>query len=108
MSCQFVWVNKNVAVQALIFGTDIPSLSQGVLHRACDLLDTCDVVVGPAVDGGYYLIGMKGPNEQMFKGIPWSTSEVYQATLTRACELDLKMASRNALPCLQDIDVIEV
>ena len=45
--------------------------------------------MGPARDGGYYLIGLKQPNHRLFEGIPWGTSTVFQETLSRMQRLDM-------------------
>ncbi len=62
------------------------------------------VVLGPATDGGYYLIGLKHAHAQLFTGIPWSTSGVLAATRARAAELGLSVAE---LPVWYDIDDTE-
>lgn len=59
------------------------------------------VVLGPAADGGYYLIGLKAPHAQLFEGIRWSTSDVYGDTLDRARALHLEIAE---LPLWYDVD----
>lgn len=70
---------------AILIGGDCPLLSKADITQATDQLRQCDVVLGPAYDGGYYLIGITGPwrpeFETIFQGIPWSTDEVL--TLTR-------------------------
>jgi rSAM/selenodomain-associated transferase 1 len=62
------------------------------------------VVLGPATDGGYYLIGLKHAHAQLFTGIPWSTSGVLAATRARAAEFGLSIAE---LPMWYDIDDAE-
>ena len=64
----------------------------------------CDLVLGPSVDGGYYLIGLKHPMERIFHDIPWSTNSVLEATLNRARELALRVG---LLSPAYDIDVEE-
>jgi len=63
-----------------------------------------DLVLGPATDGGYYLIGMREPVPELFQGIPWSTPQVLKATLDRARELGLRV---ELLSPLMDVDTIE-
>ncbi len=69
-----------------------------------------DLVIGPAVDGGYYLIGVHGSwseignrVESLFRDVPWSTSEVFQMTKQRAAAAKLSMAE---LERLEDVDTI--
>lgn len=71
----------------VIVGTDSPDLPVRFLQEALDQFATHDVVVGPAKDGGYYLVGLRAPLAGLFEGIPWSSPEVCQATLRRALEL---------------------
>lgn len=89
---------------ALLIGTDVPDISKAVIVQAFDLLCLHDVVIGPAEDGGYYLIGMKQAHTALFDGIAWSTPEVLPATLGKIAMLGLSYA---LLPELADIDTIE-
>lgn len=90
--------------QALIIGTDCYELTPDILQQAFALLNHNDLVIGPARDGGYYLLGMTKPNPQLFTGIPWSTSTVCDDTLERAKESGL---SCGILPTLSDVDTAE-
>lgn len=67
----------------LAVGSDCPALSAALLRRAADRLQEVDVVLGPALDGGYYLVGVKAPHPEIFAGIPWSTDRVLEATRGR-------------------------
>ena len=69
--------------RAVLIGSDIPDLPNSVIHRAFSSLDKSDAVLGPASDGGYYLIGFKKASflPDVFHGIPWSTSSVYRETI---------------------------
>jgi len=67
----------------LMIGSDCPSLDATTLQHAADLLTTRDVVLGPATDGGYYLIGLRQSTPQLFEDIEWSTPRVLAQTLTR-------------------------
>jgi uncharacterized protein len=71
-----------------LVSSDIPGIPPGSLTRAFALLEdgSCDVVLGPAHDGGYWLIAMREPAEAPFRDIPWSTPAVWAATLER-CEV---------------------
>lgn len=86
---------------ALAIGTDCPSLSLAHLDQAFAALTDADVVFGPALDGGYYLIGLKQRAPRLFQGIDWSTSKVLGQSLRRAQRLGLKTA---LLPTLSDVD----
>jgi len=75
---------------AALIGTDIPSIEAADLDAAFQALQQGkDAVVGPAHDGGYYLIGLKQPNRQLFEGINWGTSTVFQETLARLQQLEM-------------------
>lgn len=86
---------------ALIIGSDCPGLTPAIIEEAFVLLKTHDVVAGPAADGGYYLIGMKNLYPELFKGISWSTPDVFKQTLFKIKSLK---ASYALLPVLSDID----
>ena len=71
----------------VIIGTDAPDLPVRFLQEALDQLATHDVVLGPAKDGGYYLIGLRQPMPALFDGIPWSGPEVCKTTLQKAQQI---------------------
>lgn len=77
---------------ACLVGTDIPDLGPAAAERAFEALESDDVVVGPATDGGYYLIGMTRPQPGLFVDVPWSTSRVLPETLSRAERSGLSVA----------------
>ncbi|MDZ4405345.1 TIGR04283 family arsenosugar biosynthesis glycosyltransferase [Prosthecobacter sp.] len=89
------------AQKIVIIGTDCPDLTEEHLSAAFAMLDESDVVLGPAHDGGYYLIGMREPQPSLFEAIPWSTAEVFAVTQQRASEAGLSLSS---LPTLADVD----
>jgi len=89
---------------AIGFGTDIPNLTPAILHQAHTSLDDHDIVLGPAIDGGYYLIGMKTFHPELFVNIDWGTDRVYQQTQEICTHLGLQVAE---LPKLSDIDLPE-
>jgi hypothetical protein len=76
--------------KVVIIGTDCPGLSEGMVHKAFLALEENDLVLGPANDGGYYLIGLRRPAKELFKGIPWGTEKVLAQTLGVAQSLALK------------------
>jgi uncharacterized protein len=85
----------------LIIGTDCPALTVDHLHRAAATLRSHDVVVIPAEDGGYVLIGMRRPQAKLFSGIAWGTASVMDETRQRLRSLTL---SWRELPPLWDVD----
>jgi uncharacterized protein len=89
------------APQVIIVASDVPDLTAEVINQAISALARHDVVLGPSPDGGYYLIGLKRPQDALFEGIPWSTSDVLPQTL-RA--IDRQGLTVGCLPWLRDID----
>jgi rSAM/selenodomain-associated transferase 1 len=90
--------------RVFIVGTDVPSLPLDYYVQALALLEKNDLVLGPALDGGYYLIGLKQMVPDLFVGIPWSTARVLEITQGKATTLGLKTA---LLPPWRDVDTIE-
>ena len=78
--------------RVFIVGTDVPSLPLDHYKQALVLLDTHDVVLGPALDGGYYLIGLNRRTPELFTAIPWSTGQVLALTQEKARTLGLTTA----------------
>ena len=90
--------------KAIVIGSDCPGLDAEVLEQAIHYLSSNDLVIGPAKDGGYYLIGMRQMYGALFENMPWSTSEVFSKTLAEAKKLVLDIA---VLRELTDVDVYE-
>jgi rSAM/selenodomain-associated transferase 1 len=86
---------------SVLIGTDCPDLNAQLLAQAFQKLHQHDLVLGPALDGGYYLIGLRRLIPELFIGISWSTAEVLSQTLKIAQKLELNVA---LLPPLRDID----
>lgn len=86
----------------IIIGTDLYDLQQKDLETAFSKLDTYDYVIGPAEDGGYYLMGMKQLNSALFSNKSWSTKNVLSESLR-----DLKDENVYLLEEKNDIDVID-
>lgn len=86
---------------AIIIGTDCPALTDAVLAQAFQALRQTDLVLGPATDGGYYLIGLRQVVPDLFQSIAWSTDRVFQQTVAIASKLHLSLTS---LPTLTDVD----
>jgi rSAM/selenodomain-associated transferase 1 len=86
----------------LVIGTDCPALNSGHLQQAADALGRYDLVVVPAEDGGYVLIGTREPQPDLFERIAWSTPEVMQQTRARAADSKLRVREFTSL---WDIDI---
>lgn len=84
-----------------LLGTDIPGIDSTLLSDAFEKLESADIVLGPAFDGGYYLIGMNKLHRQLFDDMAWSTASVAQETLRRAASAGLRVAR---LKQLHDVD----
>jgi len=87
--------------QVIALGSDTLSLEPKIISRAFEGLDQYDVVLGPARDGGYYLIGLTQPQPVLFRDIPWSSSDVLSKTRRRIEEAQL---SYYLLTELEDLD----
>lgn len=87
--------------QVVIVGADCPALSSLHFSQAFSALNRNDLVLGPALDGGYYLIGLKQPAPGLFSKIPWGSDAVLTATLNLAQILNL---STHLLEPLADVD----
>lgn len=92
---------RNGTKAVLIIGTDCPSISKETINKALTALLTHDLVLGPANDGGYYLIGLSQEAPELFKNIPWGSDKVLQSTLDRAGQSRL---SFSLVEKLTDID----
>ena len=90
--------------KAVIIGSDCPLLTPEIVQLALDQLEHYPFVLGPALDGGYYLLGMQKPTPALFENMEWSTENVAKITLERMAEIG---ASCYLLPALPDIDVEE-
>jgi uncharacterized protein len=86
----------------VIIGTDCPDLSSALLEQSFGVLQQQALAIGPAIDGGYYLIGLQCLFAELFQGIAWSTANVLQATAEIAEQLGL---SPYYLAQLSDIDL---
>jgi len=90
--------------KTVIIGTDCLEITNSLLSQSFDLLDNSDLVLGPATDGGYYLIGLKAVVETIFQDIHWSTEKVLKQTINKAKEIKL---SYKLLDFNNDIDTLE-
>ena len=92
----------NSADAAILIGSDCPVLREDHLHSAFKKLDQGnDVVLGPAHDGGYVLIGLKRPAPALFENILWGSAQVLSATRKKIDELKLNLSE---LPTMHDLD----
>lgn len=89
--------------KVLLIGSDCPEISVEIITSAFDALSNADVVLGPAIDGGYYLIGMKKTNPTLFNEIAWGSNQVLTRTVD-LCHSD--KLSYVLLPNLRDIDTL--
>ena len=94
------------ADKIIAIGVDDPQLSREIVDHAFGLLDSCDWVIGPAHDGGYYLIGCRAAvfNPAIFRDMPWGSDSVLQMTIDRIRGWQNTTAM---LPERYDIDVME-
>jgi uncharacterized protein len=88
----------------VIIGSDCKQLTPEIIEQAFDALKTHEVVIGPALDGGYYLLGMNKLYPELFQNKTWSTSTVFAETLYEVERLHL---SHKLLPELSDVDHVE-
>lgn len=85
----------------LIFGTDCPYIETDDVDNAMEALKSSDVVLGPAADGGYWMIGLKNHEPDLFKNIAWSTNQVLDQTLVSVESMGLSI---RMLRLLEDVD----
>lgn len=90
--------------RVVIIGSDCYELSQNIIEGALEALKTKDVVIGPAKDGGYYLLGLNKMVPQLFTNIPWSTEEVFKMSTSILESLGIQYATT---PKLSDIDTFD-
>jgi glycosyltransferase A (GT-A) superfamily protein (DUF2064 family) len=87
--------------RVVLVGSDCPSIDRDYLNQALAALDQVDIVLGPAADGGYTLVGVRRVPREMFEGISWGTAAVFTETTLR---LQWSGVAWSALPVLNDID----
>ncbi len=104
MATAFDEAFRRGARRVAIVGTDAPFVSRETVLEAFRSLDDHDLVLGPAHDGGYYLLAVDRPCPALFQGIAWSTRSVLAGTVERAGTLGLAV---RLLEPLRDIDTLE-
>ena len=92
------------AERVVIIGSDAPDVSRADIEEAWASLDEQDVVIGPAEDGGYWLIGLRAEQSALFDDILWSSNAVFAQTMERARAANLRVKSLRTIP---DIDTLE-
>jgi rSAM/selenodomain-associated transferase 1 len=103
MAAAFEQAFRRGARRAALIGSDAPWVSRDRVLEALAALQDHDVALGPARDGGYYLIALDRPRPGLFGGIRWSSSSVLAATVERAGALGLGVRLLESLP---DIDTL--
>ncbi len=91
MAASFAQAFAAGAESVVLTGSDVPGLNAQIARAAFRALESAPVVIGPASDGGYYLIGMRAPGARLFEGIEWSSARVLAQTeaLAEAQELEI-------------------
>lgn len=107
MAASFKQAFKDGAWAVVLTGSDIPRLDSRLVCAAFDALSQSPAVIGPARDGGYYLIGMRAPGFALFDGIEWSTERVLAQTKALAQSQGLKMAYLCELDDMDDEEAFE-
>lgn len=92
------------AERIVLLGTDSPTLSVALVEQAFQELDRADVVLGPATDGGYYLVGCARRLPPIFSGMNWSSPRVLLDTVARLADCECRLA---LLPPWYDVDTLE-
>lgn len=92
------------ASKVVVIGSDCPDLTPEILSQAFARLNDSQAVLGPAYDGGYYLVGLHSPMPHLFTKMEWSRPEVLNRTLER---LRLRGESYSLLPPRRDVDTLE-
>ncbi|MCK9418734.1 MAG: TIGR04282 family arsenosugar biosynthesis glycosyltransferase [Nitrospirae bacterium] len=102
----FVRVFSREVEEVLLIGSDIPGLTSEVIEEAFTAFLTNDAVIGPADDGGYYLIGFRKESfePRIFHDMAWSTRTVFRETVERLHEASVTL---HVLPELTDVDTVE-
>jgi len=96
---------EDVAEPALLIGMDTPQITPALLARGLRALSRphTDAVIGPALDGGYWAIGLRRPQRSLFEGVPMSSRDTYAAQVATLRQAKLRVRT---LVALRDVDVI--
>lgn len=93
--------------KVVLIGGDIPEMSGEVIGKACCYLEIANVVLGPAEDGGYYLVGQNKNLPSLFQDIPWGTDRVYSTTIKKLQDKFIDYQSTNLLTDIDTVDELE-
>ena len=88
----------------VVLGSDCLEITSDILNKSFLELEICNSVIGPAKDGGYYLLGLNNMIPEIFKDMPWSKSNLLLETVKK---LELKEINYKLLPILSDVDYLE-
>ena len=97
----FARLDRRSKGSMVIIGSDSPHLSVGFIQSAFERLLDSDVVIGPSIDGGYYLVGLNRPCREIFEDIPWSSNKVLDRTIKTIKKIKKKC---ELLPLWYDVD----
>jgi rSAM/selenodomain-associated transferase 1 len=106
MAAAFARAFERGARRVAIVGTDVPAVTRETVAEALAALDEAELVVGPAEDGGYYLLALGEPHPELFEDVAWSTPAVLEETLARAATAGLRvreMERRRDVDSLEDL-----
>jgi rSAM/selenodomain-associated transferase 1 len=101
MQNAFIHASDEGNEKVIIIGSDCPEINGPIIMSAFAHLNAYDVIIGPATDGGYYLLGMKKLQARLFENISWSTASVLEETI-EACKKQNLLYY--LLPVLSDLD----
>lgn len=104
ISSAFKEVYSSGTDKALIIGSDCVDVDKEILNKAIEALNTTDVILGPAEDGGYYLLGLNKYTPEIFQDIQWSTERVLEETIQKINTNGLKY---ELLKTLKDVDTVD-
>jgi hypothetical protein len=104
MAASFAQAFAAGAESVVLTGSDVPDLGSRIVHAAFHALETAPVVIGPASDGGYYLIGMRAPGAPLFEGVEWGSQRVRAQTRALAHARGMAVSY---LPEQFDVDLVE-
>ncbi len=104
MAAAFAEAFRRGARRAAILGTDVPWASREDVLEALESLDDHDLAIGPATDGGYWILALDRPRPELFRGIAWSTPSVFVSTVERAGAFGLGVRVLRMLP---DVDTAD-
>ena len=101
MANAFARVFEDGYDEVVIIGSDCYELTAKIIEEAFHSVKKKDVVIGPAKDGGYYLLGMRAPFKDLFQNIPWSSNTVFEESME---QIHQNNYSVHLLPVLNDVD----